>query len=328
MEKDPLKSSGLINEAKTEPLPDPADTIQTAAPSAPDSPAPQTVEAPPSAPPANQTPVKSEVDPNKGTVAGQMQELNAKGSAYTNLAENDTWREANSRGMINSVMSKAAGREAAIRASLPIAQQDANTYNDARIRNQEAENRFRENEQTTYLNIERDKNSAALNERLATLESNLSQNEMELEYGLKSEMEAFLQSERFSDDAKLRVLEDMSQVVQQTQQQITEIGLSDRSAAAQAQAIKLAEAQRNAQLKVYKKMLKSFDDWDWSTDIIPKNVKIPKVESGGSGNNSNTTSGSVRPPGYEGGGGGGTGVGGGDNHGGPTGGGGSGKDGR
>ena len=246
-----------IEEKPEKPVAEPsvAPVVDRAPPVSPAATPPAT---PQSAAPVPTAPVKPEIDPEKETVAGQLKSLTASNSPYIRQAEKDTVRQANSRGLINSTMAAGAGREAAIRSALPIATQDASTYAAAR-----------ENEQQNYLNIERDKNSAALNERLATLESSLRENEIEMEYESKTAMEEHLQSERFSDDTKIRIVENMNLIMRDSQQQIVDVGMSDRSAAQQASAIKLIEANRNASIKVYEAMLRSFPDWDWSTDFTP-----------------------------------------------------------
>jgi len=55
-----------------------------------------------------------------------------------------------------------------------------------------------------------------------------------------------------------------------TQEQITQVGLSDRTAAQQASAIKMIETSRDAELAVYQDLLSSFNDWEWSTEFTPK----------------------------------------------------------
>ena len=82
------------------------------------------------------TPVTTEVDAATETVQERMTDLNLRNSKFTNLNRTDAQREANTRGLINTTMAGAAGVEAGIRASLPIAQQDATTYSDTRLANQ------------------------------------------------------------------------------------------------------------------------------------------------------------------------------------------------
>jgi len=79
------------------------------------------------------------VDPNKSTVAGQLEQLFADESSYLEQARLGAERQAASRGMLNSSMAAGAGEAAAIQAALPIAEQDAGTYAAAQGRQQEGE---------------------------------------------------------------------------------------------------------------------------------------------------------------------------------------------
>ena len=68
-------------------------------------------------------------DNNKSTVQGQMTGLLSTDSPYVQVARTGAAQQANSRGLLNTSMAVTAGEDAAIRSALPIAQQDANTYN-------------------------------------------------------------------------------------------------------------------------------------------------------------------------------------------------------
>ena len=70
------------------------------------------------------------VDPERGTVAGQMRGLLAENSPYLQVARTGAMQTAAGRGLLNSSIAAGAGEEAAIRQALPIAQQDAQTYAD------------------------------------------------------------------------------------------------------------------------------------------------------------------------------------------------------
>lgn len=287
------------------------------------------------------TPTTTEVDAATETVEDRMTSLNLRDSKYTNLNREDAQRSANTRGLINSTMAGAAGVEAGIRASLPIAQQDAKTYTDTRMANQDVVNTFEENRQNTNLNIEsaahgsqlvkdemklgsaltseentilndltmkrdeglaelteaenkqlaeleairdstlhsfdidRDQASAVLNENLATLESLLKESEMILDAELRLAFETALQDDKFSDTAKIEIVQTMSSIITDTQQQIVDIGMSDRSAEQQAAAITLLLENRDAALAVYENLLSAFTDWDWGTDFTPEQVTTP-----------------------------------------------------
>ena len=123
--------------------------------------------------------------------------------------------------------------------------------------------------------IERDRLSAGLNEDLARLESTLKQNEMVLDADLKLGLETALNDERFSDEMKLQMVSTMNNIIRDTQQQIVEVGLSDRTAAQQAAAIELIQDNRDAELAVYEDLLSSFNDWDWGLDFTPGRTTTP-----------------------------------------------------
>jgi len=310
-------------------------------------------------------PIATQVDAPTETVEARLNRLTAKGSTYTDLAKADAIRQANTRGLINTTMAGAAGTEAAIRAALPIAQQDVKPYTETRMANQAAMNEFLRNRQSANLNIEaaaqasrlqkgemqlgsqltqeevaqrsgltneentllseltmkrdqglavltqeeneqlsrlemrrdetlsgqrieeaaaesqfainRDINSAALNEQLATLDSSLKQNEMVLDNELRTAFETTIQDARFSDEAKIQIVNNMNAIIRDTQEQITQVGLSDRTAAQQASAINMIQQSRDAELAVYQDLLSSFNDWEWSTDFTPKPVAAENI---------------------------------------------------
>lgn len=213
------------------------------------------------------TPVTTEVQP-LDTVAGQMNKLSESGNKFVELNRADAVRQANSRGLVNSVGAGTAGVEAAIRSSLPIAQQDAATYNQTRLANQDVQNRFLENRQSTDLNKE-----------MADFDSLLSEGRMRLENDLKTQFELTMNDERMSDEVKLQYINTINNIMRDAQAQIVQVGISDRSAKAQAAAIDRIEKNRNAAIKVYQDLLGGFDDWDWGTDFTPEAVKIPKSKS-------------------------------------------------
>jgi hypothetical protein len=234
-------------------------------------------------------PITTEVDAETETVEGRMNKMNETGSTYTNLNRQDAKRSSNDRGLINSTMAGTAGVEAGIRASKEIAALDAPTYTQTRFNNQSDENDFLKNRQSADLNketathanelrsgelktandlaMERDTHSSNLNQSMAAFESTLKQSEMVLDSDLRLAFEEKLQSDKFSDEAKMSIVDTMNNIVRDTQAQITTIGTSDRTAAQQATAIRAAEVNRDAQLAVYEDLLGSMEGWDWGTDF-------------------------------------------------------------
>ena len=202
-------------------------------------------------------PVATQVAPEQETVEGRLAALTEKGSKYTELARADAMREANTRGLINTTMAAGAGTEAAIRAALPIAQQDAQTYAETRLANKRAEDEFLRNRQSANLNIE-----------VAAIDTQL-----------KTKFETIMQDQRFSDESKTQVVGVMNDIIRDTQQQIATIGTTDRSAEQQAGAIKVLEQNRDAQLAVYEDLLGSFNDWEWGIDFTPETVESPPPPS-------------------------------------------------
>ncbi len=95
-----------------------------------------------------------EVD-SKSTVQGQMNSLLDKGGDYMKRAETKGLQMANSRGLLNTSMAVGAAHGAAMDAAMPIATQDAQTYNNQSLTNQGYSNQANQvntqNEQTTNL---------------------------------------------------------------------------------------------------------------------------------------------------------------------------------
>jgi len=81
----------------------------------------------------------SYIDTAKQTVAGQLQSLLASDSPYLKQQEQKAVEKAGSRGLINSGLAVEFGRRAAIEGALPIAQQDAQMYNQFAKSKQDAE---------------------------------------------------------------------------------------------------------------------------------------------------------------------------------------------
>jgi len=85
-------------------------------------------------------PEKRTVDAAKETVSGQLDTLLKSGSPYLERAKAGAMGTANKRGLLNSSIAAGAGEAAAIDASLPIANADANVYGTASRDNQQAGN--------------------------------------------------------------------------------------------------------------------------------------------------------------------------------------------
>lgn len=77
---------------------------------------------------------------SKSTVQGQLNGLLDKGGDYMKRAETKGLQMANKRGLLNSSFAVGAAHGAAMDAALPIAQQDAQTYNNQSLTNQAASN--------------------------------------------------------------------------------------------------------------------------------------------------------------------------------------------
>lgn len=80
-----------------------------------------------------------QVDP-KSTVQGQMTSLLDKGGDYMKRAETKGLQIANKRGLLNTDMAISAAHGAAMDAAMPIATQDAQTYNTQSLTNQASNN--------------------------------------------------------------------------------------------------------------------------------------------------------------------------------------------
>jgi hypothetical protein len=73
-------------------------------------------------------PTTSYIDEAKDTVAGQLNTLLADDNPYIQQAKQSALEQSASRGLQNTTLAAEAGRTAAIKAALPIAQQDAQTF--------------------------------------------------------------------------------------------------------------------------------------------------------------------------------------------------------
>jgi len=228
-------------------------------------------------------PITTDVDSKTETVESRLNDLTASGSRYVELARSDAQREANNRGLVNSTMAGAAGVDAAVRNAMPIAEADARTYTDTRMKNQDTENKFLENRQNTNLNMESDtqksnltrgeqNNQSSLTDKENRVLNELNIERMEIDNDLKIKLETTMNDEKFSDESKLQIIATMNNIVRDSNQQITDVGMSDRSAAQQATAIDMIRKNRDAELSVYQDLLAGFNDWDWGTNFTPESI--------------------------------------------------------
>lgn len=86
------------------------------------------------------TPATRTVDADTETVAGQVHGIIAAGSPLLTQAQAQAEQAANRRGLVNSSMAAQAGQAALYQAALPIAQADAQAYQQAAAANQAARN--------------------------------------------------------------------------------------------------------------------------------------------------------------------------------------------
>lgn len=89
--------------------------------------------------PSTYTPTLGTVS-DKETVAGHVNDLLSADNPIMQTARSQAAQAANSRGLLNSSMAVQAGEQAAINSALPIATQDAATFHDTSVRNQQAQN--------------------------------------------------------------------------------------------------------------------------------------------------------------------------------------------
>lgn len=244
-------------------------------------PAPGAIDAP-KADSYGSTEIKTaEVNDPTDTVEGRLANLTSGESKYVDLAKNEAIKTAASRGLINSTMAAGAGTEAAIRQALPIAQQDAKTYSDQRIMNQTEQNKavlqeqksdlsMREAEQATNLQKDVNRQNADLNMEIDAFSSTLAMNEEAWAKELQVNMEKTLANTALSNDMKIQYVQAINGITADTQAQIADIGLSDRTPEAQAAAIFRLEQNRDASIKVYEDLLASSDSWEWSTNFTPE----------------------------------------------------------
>lgn len=113
------------------------------------------------------------VDKPTETVQGQLGSFLSSGSPILERARAGAMQQANSRGLINSTMAAQAGEAAALDAAVPIAQADANIYNQASgqnqaFRNQAASQNAQLGTQVDLANAEAANRASSQNAQLAT----------------------------------------------------------------------------------------------------------------------------------------------------------------
>ncbi len=99
-------------------------------------------------------PVTAEVQSNQ-TVQGQLGDILKNGNPLLEGAKARAQQQANSRGLQNSSMATQAGEEAVVNAALPIAQQDAGTYQKQALTNQDISNQFLSMDKGAKLDLEK-----------------------------------------------------------------------------------------------------------------------------------------------------------------------------
>jgi len=90
---------------------------------------------------ANENPVLRTVQ-SPETVQGQLGNILTTGNPLLEAAKARAMKQAASRGLVNSSIASQAGEEAMVNTALPIAQQDAATYNNVAQANQDVQNLF------------------------------------------------------------------------------------------------------------------------------------------------------------------------------------------
>jgi hypothetical protein len=235
--------------AAAEAAPTPAATI----------PAPERVV--PRAPAA--TPATREIDPAKETVAGQMESLLKKDSPYLRYAREETARQANRRGLINSLMAAGAGTEAGIKAALPIAQQDAKSYLEQGMTNQAAEQKMLENQQNADLTMDVAEQRQLHDTYRMNLQGQIDQMKESHSAGLKEHLELVLADAKLSNDMKGTFAQEMGRIMTESQTQIGTVGASDRTAAQQSAAIEQIIKQRDSQIILMRDMMQQSTQWNW-----------------------------------------------------------------
>lgn len=126
------------------------------------------------------------VNTGTDTVSGQLDKILSQDSPLMQSAGQQGAQAAQSKGLLNSSMGVEAGQQAVINAAMPIAQQDASTFSQQRITNQQADNAASQfgaaSENTAAIN-----NASASNDRsMQTLKGNQAQGLADTEANYKT----------------------------------------------------------------------------------------------------------------------------------------------
>jgi hypothetical protein len=175
------------------------------------------------------------VDTDKSTVAGQLGSLLSKDSPYIQQAALAGERQAASRGMLNSSMSAGASQAEAIKAALPIAQQDAQTYAQAQSLKQQADNAQTQTQTEAIVSSELAKQNAEIKQTQQNIQNiftaqlqsasdeskvwltYLQQQHQSFEAQLDKEHQAMLQNQQISADKSQMIRQQASAIMQNYQ---------------------------------------------------------------------------------------------------------------
>ncbi len=211
-------------------MPDPATqaVTQTTNPAAPNyaNPAPAIAQGTlinPTAPANTMTPATTQVNQPTDTVAGQVKSLIDQDSPLMQQAARRANEAANSRGLLNSSIAVNAGQQAVLDAALPIATQDAQTYSQTRLTNQQAENAANQFNATAGNNLQ----LASMDQAFKTAAANLdSQSRVALEQlgsqtkvqlaNIEADFKTLMQTSQSASDMYRSTLAGIAQIVQDT----------------------------------------------------------------------------------------------------------------
>lgn len=210
----------------------------------------------------------------KSTVSGQMGSLLKSGNPYVEQARSDALRAANRRGLINSSIAVGEGTNAAIRNALPIAQQDASTYFEAQKSNQEAQNKFTENEQAYSMQhslkeqeqrqyLDRLRLDHMNNEDMARLNTQLNMLSDENKAKLQTDMDILVNDAKITSQQRQLFAQESAKIMQETQAAIAEIGASGAKPDQQANAIQQLHNQQDASLTLLRDLMLNSAGWTW-----------------------------------------------------------------
>jgi len=213
----------------------------------------------------------------KSTVSGQMGNLLDENSRYLQLARTNAMQGMNARGLVNSSIAVGSSQDAAIRAALPIAQQDAGTNWQAQQGNQAALNKINEGEQVFDINqslkeqeqrqmLERLEFDSMTKEDQDRLKTQLEMLSDENKAKLQGEMEILVKEAEVTAQQKQLFAQESSKLLQTTQEKIAEISLNangNLNAVQQEAAIQVQLNQQDASLKLLKDLMLNSTSWTW-----------------------------------------------------------------